>query len=233
MISYKKWNLATVIPETITSVRKFGIIRTLQVIKSRIEDLHFDLRNGTDTVQPVAIEEAGITSANISLGQRYQPSGATAIIRILSEIDISSNDGFIDYGCGKGRTLLLATHFPFRTIVGVEFSPMLAEIAIDNIRKYSARFPGRVEPNIYQSDASHFDLCDEATVIYFFHPFDEVIMSSVLNRIHESLKRCPRRLHILYYLPVHRSVFDSSNLLKLEKELIVNGYECCIYTSIK
>jgi len=45
---------------------------------------------------------------------------------------------FIDFGSGKGRTLLLACKYPFHSIIGIEISPALCEIATDNINKYLA-----------------------------------------------------------------------------------------------
>jgi predicted RNA methylase len=45
---------------------------------------------------------------------------------------------FVDFGSGKGRVLLVASHYPFREVVGVEFSPELQKIAEGNIRSTKA-----------------------------------------------------------------------------------------------
>ncbi len=43
---------------------------------------------------------------------------------------------FVDFGFGKGTALLLATEFPFKRIIGVEFSPELHRIAEENIKRF-------------------------------------------------------------------------------------------------
>ena len=40
---------------------------------------------------------------------------------------------FIDFGSGKGRTLLLASHYPFRSIIGDRNLSCSLQIAIDNV----------------------------------------------------------------------------------------------------
>jgi hypothetical protein len=49
---------------------------------------------------------------------------------------------FIDLGSGKGRVLLMASDYPFKRIIGVEFMPELQRVAQENIRKYAERCTG-------------------------------------------------------------------------------------------
>jgi len=44
---------------------------------------------------------------------------------------------FIDLGSGKGRTLLMASDYPFRRIVGVELLLALHQIAQENLEQVS------------------------------------------------------------------------------------------------
>ena len=44
---------------------------------------------------------------------------------------------FIDLGSGKGRVLLMASDYPFKKIIGVEFMPELHRAAQENITGYS------------------------------------------------------------------------------------------------
>ena len=43
--------------------------------------------------------------------------------------------------------------------------------------------------------------------LLFFNPFDEIIMSAVVNNIFESLQNNPRKLHIIYVNPLHKEQF--------------------------
>jgi len=45
---------------------------------------------------------------------------------------------FIDLGSGKGRTLLMASDYPFHRILGVELLPSLHRIAQENLRQYKS-----------------------------------------------------------------------------------------------
>ena len=55
-------------------------------------------------------------------GGQYQPSEPALFHEILDSLPVAV-DGFtfIDLGSGKGRTLLMASEYPFRRIIGVEF----------------------------------------------------------------------------------------------------------------
>ena len=43
--------------------------------------------------------------------------------------------------------------------------------------------------------------------IFLFNPFDEIIMSAVVNNIFESLQTNPRKLTIIYVNPLHIEQF--------------------------
>src|SRR5580700_6255635 len=78
----------------------------------------------------------------------YQPTEPAAFHEMLDALQQSSNSGqpglnfrdftFIDLGSGKGRTLLMASDYPFHRIVGVELLPSLHEIAQENLRQYKS-----------------------------------------------------------------------------------------------
>ena len=56
---------------------------------------------------------------------------------MLRALDIDYSDFvFVDYGSGKGRTLLVAAEFPFKKIVGVEIAQELHAIAGKNVDQY-------------------------------------------------------------------------------------------------
>ena len=69
---------------------------------------------------------------------RYDPSSPELVRTQLANLKIGfERFTFIDFGSGKGRVLMLAAGFPFKEMIGVEFSRELHEIAVKNI----ARFP--------------------------------------------------------------------------------------------
>ena len=103
--------------------------------KSRYGDIDFDFEHSVDT-----------TWATVSLrtrvrewlsGGQYQPSEPALFREIIGSLPVTP-DGFtfIDLGSGKGRTLLMASSFPFRRIIGMELLEELNGIALQNIARY-------------------------------------------------------------------------------------------------
>ena len=81
---------------------------------------------------------------------RYEAITPEAFHGLLASIDLGDHDlTFIDLGSGKGRAVLLASLYPFRRLIGVEFSPELTEVARLNVQAVSscrAALPGHRTP---------------------------------------------------------------------------------------
>ena len=94
---------------------------------------------------------------------------------------------FVDYGCGKGRTLLLASEWRFREIVGVEFSSALCGVAERNVRAFAQCNEQHHNIRIECIDARDYELPSGPMVLYFYNPFDAAILSIVLENLARSL----------------------------------------------
>ena len=206
-----------------------GLRRTCTVIGVRIADAWFDWRNGLDTVRRVPLETLEIASANKAHGLSYQPTGRAAFRTLLDTVPLPRSAGFVDYGCGKGRVLLLAAEAGFRRVIGVEFSPELASIARANAVRFRARHPGVPQIEVVEADASRYDPPADASVFYFYCPFDEELMREAVDRILRSLGEHPREGWLIYNLPRHRAAVDERPELTLVGELILGGYPCRVY----
>jgi SAM-dependent methyltransferase len=163
--------------------------------------LSFDKRHGTDTDTFAELRELDIASANKAHGERYQPSPVYSLKRLLRRLDIDySTFSFIDFGSGKGRTLLIAGELPFKQVMGVEFSEALHRKAEQNIACYprgSAR-----EVIALHADATQFELPADDLVLYFFNPFTKPVLDRVLANVSDSLASRPRKVILIYlYLP--------------------------------
>ena len=60
---------------------------------------------------------------------------------------------------------------------------------------------------VLNNDAFYFEIPDDADCIFMFNPFDEIIMSGVLENIEMSLERAPRKITILYANPLQKHLF--------------------------
>src|SRR5579871_4721776 len=73
----------------------------------------------------------------------YQPTEPSAFKEMIETLQENRNlnleeFAFIDLGSGKGRTLLMASDYPFHRIVGVELLPSLHKIAQENVSRYKS-----------------------------------------------------------------------------------------------
>jgi hypothetical protein len=108
---------------------------------------------------------------------------------------------FLDFRSGKGRPLLLASEFPFKQIIGPEFSPQLHQIAENNIRRY--RSPSQQCSNIQCLNLDFVDvnLPNEPLVLFFFDPCRVRVLSKIVSKIGQSLRDHPRPLYVAYVAP--------------------------------
>ena len=108
---------------------------------------------------------------------------------------------------GKGRVILLASEFPFRQCVGVEFSRPLHDAAVENIRRCARH---RRQCDVVESvccDARRFSIPDGPLLLFLFNPFDDVVLGQVLQDLQESWTAAPRQVVCVYHNPVHRRSF--------------------------
>ena len=124
---------------------------------------------------------------------------------------------FIDLGSGKGRTLLLASDYPFRRIVGVELLPALHQIAQENLQKYTRESQKCFALESICADATAFPFPAEATLLYLFNPFPESGLKRMLANLEQSLRQSPRPVYVLYHNPqLERVLAESAAWTKVE-----------------
>jgi SAM-dependent methyltransferase len=180
--------------------------------KSRYGDIDFDFDHGVDT-----------TWATVSLrtrvrewlrGVQYQASEPELFREIIESVPAElTGFTFIDLGSGKGRTLLLASDYPFHRIVGVELLPELNEIAVQNIKLYKNERQKCFAIESHAGDARAFKFPIEPIVLYLFNPFPEHVLRDVLNNLSRSRQAAPRPLWVIYHNLVQEVVFDEQHWL--------------------
>jgi len=163
------------------------------------------------------------TSATISFRDRllgtfhspYQATEPSLFHEMVSSLNIDYRQfTFLDLGSGKGRTLLMASDYPFRKIVGVELLPELHRVAEENIRKYRS---GRQKCFALESicaDARQFVLPQEPIVLYLFNPFPESLPKQVLVKLEHTIRDGPVSVYVLYHNPLLEPILVKSTVLK-------------------
>ena len=124
-----------------------------------------------------------------------------------------ANFTFIDLGSGKGRTLLMASDYPFRRIVGVELLPALNAIAQQNLTAYQSGTQKCFALESICGDATSFPLPAGPLVVYLFNPFPEAGLRRALENLRQSLSATPRAAYVLYHNPQLEHVLGESGFL--------------------
>jgi SAM-dependent methyltransferase len=134
----------------------------------------------------------------------YQPTDPALFHEMLDGMsELSFADfTFLDLGSGKGRTLLMASDYPFHRIVGVELLPALHEIAEQNLSHYKSETQQCFALEALCADAAGFPFPDQPLLIYLFNPFPESVLRTVMANLVKSLSTHPRTVYVLYHNPL-------------------------------
>jgi SAM-dependent methyltransferase len=150
-----------------------------------------------------------------TLHSPYQPTESTLFHEMLDGLKIDFREfTFIDLGSGKGRTLLMASDYPFRRIIGVELFPALHAIAESNISSYKNDSQLCFDLKAVCADARDFEFPATPTLLYLFNPLPAAGLISVLENLKQSLEKSPRTVYILYHNPEHEYLLAKSTFLQ-------------------
>jgi predicted RNA methylase len=121
---------------------------------------------------------------------------------------------FIDLGCGKGRVLLMASDYPFKRIVGVEFMPDLHRAARQNIAIFSSDRQRCRQIEAVCLDARDFQFPPGPLVMYLFNPFSESTFAHVLENLRHSVEQMPRPVYIAYRFTEFEKLLSQADWLE-------------------
>ncbi len=137
----------------------------------------------------------------------YQPTPYSFLEYLFSKYPFISCDHFVDFGCGKGRTLLMASEYSCPLITGYEINDDIFYTLSRNIDSYKKISNTSSKFTLINDDAAKVILEDTTNKFNFFNPFHLKIYIKVINSITESLKRNPRKVYLFLYMP-HRSTLE-------------------------
>ncbi len=199
--------------------RVFGFWETLKEIilylLSQKPDDDFDKKYGVMTSGVTESSEAGIADETArSLAVGYVPTRELVIRHILTNTTRGLDLGqysFIDLGCGKGRTLIVAAQLPFKEVIGVELSPLHCEAAETNIDRYLSNVRNPVlcrNVRVCCVNAADFEFPDADLLIYMYRPFLGPIFKNVADNMRRFQADTGRRVMIAYSCPVEELMLE-------------------------
>lgn len=157
----------------------------------------FDRRYGVETNRDVPRDElTGMPPEVRRHAGDYAPSNPAVFRRIVRASGVDPHYfTFVDLGCGKGRILIAAAAYPFRSIVGIEADAALSAIARCNLERVPAGCGGG---SVVHADARTADFPDGNLFIFMYSPFRGPVFEAVAQRL-AGFARTPDRAIVIAY----------------------------------
>lgn len=196
--------------------------------KQRYGDVDFDWDYRVDTTSANVSRRADLLAA--LAGYRYQPSDPALFHASIRGLDIDySQFEFIDLGSGKGRTLLMASEYPFQRIAGVEAVAALHRVAVENIQRYKSETQRCFALESLCQDARDFQFPPAPLVVFLFNPLPEAGLRAVMVNLRASLRMHPRPLYVVYHNPLLEHVLtEDGGLRRLRGDMQYAVFEAVI-----
>ena len=197
----------------IANVKKYGIRKVLLASSTYfLREVFlvvdgFDRKYKTDTDGRVNVDEFELLEENNRMqATNYVPTVSRYFQSVMSTIPLNFHDyTFIDLGSGKGKSLLLASEYDFKQIIGVEFCKNTHTIAKENIKLFLSKTQKCKKIESVLADASKYELPNGKLFIYLFNPFGTDILSKILGNL-RSVKNLGE-VYVLYANPIHGDLF--------------------------
>jgi SAM-dependent methyltransferase len=198
-----------------SSLANRGLLGTVDQWWTIALDYWFDARWGVETRRDVKLSSLDIQSKNLAVGNGYKATRLRPFRAALNDLQPDRRVGFIDFGSGKGKVLLLAAQAGFARITGVEFSRELCVVARQNVDLFQSRAHKGAFITVVHGDAGDCPIAHDDNFFHFFFPFQEPLMSGIIDRIVASIDEHPRKIFILYNNPQCRGVLDRRSCFRL------------------
>lgn len=216
-----------------SSLRIYGLWPTIIKFYLLIIDFYFDTKYGIHTTTPIKLRNLTIKSDNRNRGITYNATRVIPLKKLFCKIKsmIPADSVFVDLGCGKGRTLLIASQFGLKKAVGVEFAHELCETAKKNCSIYKAKTAIGTKFQIIELDVAEYTVKTNENVFFMFNPFDDVILKKVLNNITSSLKQLNRKALIIYCNPKYGNIIEQHGNFVKSEDFFISGINFSIYSN--
>jgi len=180
--------------------------------RQRYGDMEYDWEHRVNTTSGTVGWRARLLGAFHS---PYQPTEPSLFREMMASLPIAFDQfTFVDIGSGKGRTLLMASEYPFKKIVGVELIAELHRAAVENIRVYRSATQRCRQIVAVCADACEFPFPGGPLVLYLFNPLPNRDLSEVLTRLKLSLAQAPRPAWIVYHNPLLEEAMRTFDFLE-------------------
>lgn len=175
----------------------------------------YDWRHDVNTCGDAAISSLDVAGQSVEHATSYVPSHPKFLFDLIARLGIDYADyNFVDLGSGKGRPVLVASEFPFRRVIGVEFAKQLHDIASTNGRRYVSSTQRCRDVLFVHGDAIDYRFDEVPTVVFMFNPFRPAVLAPVLRNLQKSIESSPRDVILLYASPYYGRLVELETSLR-------------------
>lgn len=176
------------------------------------DNIRGSLKYGSNTFAPVELKNLTIVKGDTKKASRYEAVSFYMLEKLFNAFrKISDRNAIIDLGCGKGRMMMVAPHFGFRDITGIDFAKEVCEQARTNMNKKKKQFP-QIKWKVLNQNVEDYEIEPKDSVFFMFNPFNYSVLKNFLKKLDISCDQFPRTIYFLYASPQY------------EKLLLDNGY---------
>ncbi len=179
---------------------------------------------GADELKTLEKKGIDIDHSNV-----YMPASYDLLEDVFTKTNVSDFKHLVDIGCGKGRVLCVAAHWGAKKVSGIDFSKEFCAAANQNLLITQHTFRD-LNFKIYNNDAFYFEIAEDVDCIFMFNPFDDLIMSGVLENIEISLEEHPRKMTIIYFNPLQKHLLLELGYKIIYQQKKLQYLEAAVFT---
>ncbi len=170
------------------------------------DNIRGSMKYGSGTFIPAELKNLTIINGEIKKGSRYEAVSFYMLEKLFSAFKkISCQTSIIDLGCGKGRMMMVALHFGFTDITGIDFAKELCDQASINMKKKEKQF-SEISWQIINQNVEKYEINSSDSVFFMFNPFTEDILKNFLKNLNASCNQFPRQIYFLYVSPQYKQL---------------------------
>lgn len=172
-----------------------------------LQEIKGEKKYQINTSAPIELINLTIKTGDLTKSSRYEAVNFFILEALLQKMRASTNEtSFTDLGCGKGRAMVVAAHYGFTKIKGIDFAKEVCVAAEENMKAVKRKLPA-IQYTIFCDDVLNYTIQKDESVFFMFNPFNEDIIHVLLEKIEASIAKHPRTIYILYVSPKHIETF--------------------------
>ncbi len=158
------------------------------------------------TSQPAELKDLTIHQKDTRQASRYEAVNYYILEKLLEKMtSFAEPRNFVDLGCGKGRAMVVAAHYGFNNIKGIDFAEEVCAAAARHMEPMQQRLG--ITYSVVCADVLEYSIEPEDSVFFMFNPFTGETIARFLDKLEDSLLHHPRDIYFLYASPRFIEIF--------------------------